>query len=67
MDENLTKFDIASNERQNDAKQINEVFERFCELFSPVRDQWPFIQDILLWRNIGISVIVFNILNVLFW
>ena len=67
MDENLTEFDIASNERKNDAKQTNEVFERFCELFSPVRNQWPFIQDVLLWRNIGISVIVFNILNVLFW
>lgn len=66
MDENPTEFDIASNVRKDDAKQTNENFEYFCDLFSPLRDRWPFIQDILLWRNIGISVIVFNILNVLF-
>ncbi|XP_028398499.1 reticulophagy regulator 3-like [Dendronephthya gigantea] len=58
---------IASNERSNDCKQTNETVEYICEFFSPLRDQWPFIQEVLIWRKLEISVIVFNILNVVFW
>jgi hypothetical protein len=68
MEENTTsEIDIASNEGSNDTKQTSEIFEHVCDLFSPLRDQWPFIQDVLIWRKLEISVVVFNILNVLFW
>ena len=67
MEENTLETDIASNERNDDRKQTSEIFERVCDLFSPLRNHWSFIQDILIWRKLEISVIVFNLLNGLFW
>ena len=58
---------IASDERSNDCKRTNDTFGHICEIFSPLRDQWSFIQDVLVWRKLEISVIVFDILNVMFW
>ena len=67
MEENTLEADIASNERNDDRKQTNEIFERVCELFSPLRNHWSLIQDILIWRKLEISVMVFDVLNGLFW
>ena len=67
MEEHTLETDIASNERNEDRKQANEIFQHICDFFSPLRDHWPCIQDILVWRKLEISVIVFNVLNGLFW
>lgn len=48
-------------------KDENGHFHRVCEFFSPLHQRWPLIQAVLLWEKLEISVVCFNVINVVFW
>ena len=45
----------------------NEYFKRVYEFFSPVRQRWALVLEVLLWQHLEISIVCFNVINVLFW
>lgn len=63
MDEKTSDF-VDSNVPKNEE---NEYFKRVYELFSPVRQRWTLVQEVLLWQKLQISIVCFNVINVLFW
>lgn len=52
----------------NNGEQIENLrFHKVCVLFSPLQSRWSFCQEVLLWQKLEISVVCFNLINVLFW
>ncbi|XP_046846612.1 uncharacterized protein LOC124440298 [Xenia sp. Carnegie-2017] len=51
----------------NQKKQTYKTFEHVSDILSPLEYRWAFIQDVLKWSNLELSVLIFNTINVLFW